>query len=300
MTGLTLTALFFACASRAPAPPSTSSLPAPAATTVSVRQDWTSLSAVRHLNCDTEQCVVVLGDGAWAFQPDTLELVSAAPMPELPEVVSLSESLAPVESSWNQIVHQGWRSPFTSRIPTPDGGRLTYVRGIGSGGARVVRSGGGIRTRPAPDVLGTVAHPRWLALHQTGNQAYLVTWPHSEVIAFDPSTLATSWRADMDAPAVGLFIDPTGRYLVIETGGKAPEHQLLDYSAHPPAVPEGVDPYGDPYVAEIPRPTATHTVVVDLQSVEIALDAPGSFRAWTATPDSGALLATSKGIGRLP
>jgi hypothetical protein len=297
----TIALFLLACATRGPNPVGSPDVVEPTeARKITQTKPWVAMDNLRSLSCEGGECVVVLDEKAWRFDAEKMALNEPIEPPKAHAITALSSTETPVEDAWNQVIQNRWRSPFASRVPTPEGGRLSFVRGLGVAGAQVVRSGGGIRTRPAPSSTAPIAYPRRLAVHQTGHQAYLIAWPHPEIIAFDPRTLKTAWRADMDAPVVGLFVDRTGRYLVVETGGEAPAHQLLDYPTEPPKSPPDVDPYADRYWPSIPRPTARHTVVLDVNTVEIAMDMPGSFRALIGTQEAGTLLATTRGVGKLP
>jgi len=221
------------------------------------------------------------------------------PQAPAPIEISLNEEPAEVGARWNTQIANGWRSPFQEVIPTPKGGRVSYLRSLETDAARLMRTGGGMRAQPAPRAPGPVSYRRWLALHPTGQQAYLIPWPHHEVIALDPDSLMTGWRLDLGEPALGLFIDKTGQYLVGETGGSAESEQLLDYSGDPILADEGTDPAADPGLAEITRPEMTHTFIIDLENQVLVARLPGTYMRFIPLEDV-ALIATTRAIARLP
>ena len=255
---------------------------------------------LRGLSCTDGVCTLVTGAGSQVIDPVTLErgeLVIGAP-PEATKV-TLSEGRRDIGARWNRQISAGWRSPFQEYVPTPTNGRLSYMRSLQSDSARLMRIGGKLRAQPAPHAKSPVAYRRWLALHPSGQQAYLAPWPHTEIIAVDPDRLLTGWRLDLEAPTLGLFVDATGQYLVGETGGSTDLDRLLDFSGDPIAVPDGVDPAGDPHLAEIPRPVSTHTVVIYLTQQTLVARLPGTYMRWV--PVKGhVLIATTKAVGRLP
>jgi hypothetical protein len=134
-----------------------------------------------------------------------------------------------------------------------------------------------------------------MALHPTGQEAYMIVWPNPDLVAFQPNSLETTWRIRLMDPAVGLFVSRNGRYLVAETGGTAPEHQLLDYEHGPLATPTGLDPISDEAIPSIRRPSATHTVVVDLAAGSVVARLPGTHTGFVAN-ENGAVVASSNGV----
>jgi hypothetical protein len=252
------------------------------------------------LSCTEDGCSVLSTAGRRSLDPVSLVLGVATPEAFSPfPAVVLNEEPGATDARWNVQIAGGWRSPFQEQVPTPTGGRLTYMRSMAPGMARLVRFGGGMHAQPAPRASSPFAYRRWLALHPTGKQAYLVPWPHTEVLAVDPDRLLTGWRLDLGSPTLGLFVERTGRYLIGETGAEPSDDRLLDYSGKPIAVDDGVDPSADPHIAEIPRPMGTHTIVIDLEAQTLVARLPGTYRRWVQV-DGGALIATSEAVARLP
>jgi hypothetical protein len=285
------------CAPKKPAPLPEDRTSAPAA---QPRAKAVGVENLRELKCGLNGCTVWTPLGQRSLEPGTLALGALAPgTPPAEAEVILDEAPAPVDARWNQQIAAEWRSPFQEQVPTPTGGRVSYLRSMATGVARLVRFGGGMRAHPAPRAESPVAYRRWLALHPTGQQAYLAPWPHTEIIAIDPDQLLTGWRLELDAPTLGLFVDNTGRYLVGETGAEPTEDRMLDYSEAPIAVAEGVDPTGDPHIAKIPRPLGTHTIVVDLVSQVLVARLPGTYMRWVPQGES-VLIATTQAVARLP
>ena len=138
-------------------------------------------------------------------------------------------------------------------------------------------------------------YPRIMALHPTGQEAYLIVWPNPDLIAFQPNSLETNWRIRLGDPAVGLFVGENGRFLVAETGGVAPDEQLLDYDGHPVNTPTDVDPISDRAIAFTERPKATHTLVIDLAEGRTVARLPGHFVGFHIIED-GAVIATTAGV----
>lgn len=196
---------------------------------------------------------------------------------------------------WNAAVANQWRSPFRTEIPAPDGGFFRSNRGLTPGTSRVVRLGGSVVTARIGLDPGPLAYPHTLALHPTGQEAYLIVWPNPDLIAFNARTLQTTWRIQIGGPALGLFVSADGRYLVAELDGDAPEHQLLDYEPPARRVPEGVDPSADASLAWLERPEAKRTALIDLTAGQVVAILPGKAVGF-ALIDKGAVIASSAGI----
>ena len=151
------------------------------------------------------------------------------------------------------------------------------------------------RQAPPPE---QILYPRVLALHPTGQEAYLIVWPNPDLIAFQPNSLETNWRIRLDGAAVGLFVSENGRYLLAELDGVAPEEQLLDYEGFPVAVPAGSDPISDEAIASLNRPTAQYTVVIDLAEGTTVARLPGPYVGFHLTK-KGAVVASKHGVSIL-
>ncbi len=295
MQWLTLIGLF-ACVSRhTPSPAAVEVQPAFDAVVASA-----SLPGIISIDCNPPgHCSLHTADGTRRFSTSTGEVTSVDDTPHTAsEPWAVSESGEALEVQWNAQVKNTWRSPFRAQIPSPDGGHLRIQRGLTPGTSRVVRLGGSVLTaRQSPDP-GRVAYPNALALHPTGTEAYLVVWPNPFLTAFNVRTLKTTWRISIGDAAQGLFVSEDGRYLVVETGGSAPEHQMLDYEPEARTAPEGVDPSSDETFQWLSRPEATATVLVDLGSGTVATQLPGPFTGFALQKD-GAIIASQNGITRV-
>lgn len=256
------------------------------------------LNQVTGLICDGPACSIQTMNGMYAL--DTLtESVEEAPPSEhdVPNNTTwaINSEPLPLAERWNRQIANTWRSPFCAEIPAPDGGSLRLVRGLTPHTSRVMRVGGKVvvaRQAPAPE---NILYPRVMALHPTGQEAYMIVWPNPELVAFQPNSLETNWRIRLGEAALGLFVSQDGRYLVAELGGTAPEYQLLDYDRGPIATPAELDPIGDEAIHSLHRPPATHTVVVDLAEGQVVARLPGSFIGF-ATMEQGAVAASSQGV----
>lgn len=256
-----------------------------------------SVGGIQAIQCTTDaECTVFATEGNQRFEPTTGELVAsdaapleiAPPWPEAAEPSSIGER-------WNLQIKNLWRSPFQAHVPNPNGGSLRLQRGLTPGTSRVVRLGGASLTaRQAPDP-GPVAYPNALALHPTGTEAYLVVWPNPQLIAFNARTMETTWRTGLGGPAQGLFVSRDGRYLIAESGGIAPEHQLLDYEPLARTPPTGIDPAADASFGWLERPKASGTLLVDLAVGRVVATLPGPFIGFAARKD-GAVIASDSAI----
>ena len=257
------------------------------------------LAGVVSLQCEAKECTIQTQTTQHSLNVESGELAALdSPTPEANDEQaswSLLENPETLADQWNRQIANDWRSPFRREVPSPDGGSLRMVRGLSAHTSRIMRVGGKVvvaRQAPPPDGL---LYPRIMALHPTGQEAYLIVWPNPDLIAFQPNSLATNWRIRLGDPAVGLFVSEDGRFLVAETGGVAPEGQLLDYESNPVDVPTGQDPISDQAVTFINRPLATSTVVVDLALGGPVARLPGPFVGFQLT-ESGAVVASTSGV----
>mgnify|MGYP001209998085 CR=1 FL=1 len=282
-------------------PPSTQS---PVAVTDSARfEPVVSMVNVKNIigiDCDSaRQCTVATASSLHQLNASTGDLSDPSDRTASTDVPwPIDEEPPTLEEQWNAQVHNQWRSPFRAQVPSPSGGRLRLQRGLTPGTSRVVRLGGSVLTaRQAPDP-GHVAFPNALALHPTGAESYLVVWPNPYLIAFETRSMETTWRISLDGPAQGLFVSANGRYLVAETGGVAPEHQLLDYEPTVRVAPEGTDPSADQAFRWVERPPATETVLVDLGAGRVAARLPGPFVGLSVHAE-GAIIASTHRIAHV-
>lgn len=284
------------CMSRTPNPAPSSTVDEAAFDPVVARAE---LTGAQSLSCNDSACRVQAVDGPLEFDATSGAIRDVEGEPAIPSAPwAPSDAVPALEETWNAQVKNQWRSPFRAQVPSPDGGRLRIQRGLTPGTSRVVRLGGSVLTaRQSPDP-GHVAYPNALALHPTGAESYLIVWPNSHLIAFDARTLQTTWRIRLGESSQGLFVSEDGRYLVAESGAKAPEHQMLDYEPVAREAPEGVDPTADEAFGWLNRPTASHTVLVDIGSGRVAARLPGAFVGFALRAD-GAVMASQDGIVRV-
>lgn len=237
---------------------------------------------------------------AWcraALDLGTLTLGAAEPAArpdpgEAPALVELASEVAALRDLHALRARAGWRAPFQRLLIAPDGVPVSLSRGA-EGTGQLVRGGvpprvARVSVSPSPSTF-----PGVLALNPQGHEAYLLAWPGAVLRAFDPLTLESRWTLSLDAPAQGLFVDPTGRFLVAETGPLVPD-RFVDWPlpAVDPAPP--FDPAADPLLRQQDRPPAARTVVVDLAARAILLDARGRLRRWLGDDPARYVLATDQ------
>ena len=275
--------------------------------TTSSLVDSKSYASVLHidevvgLQCADEECRVTTLAGSRQLDIKTGELGelrASESDPADPPRYRLLPTPNPLADLWNEQIANMWRSPFRPEVPSPEGGSLRLIRGLSAHTSRVMRVGGKVvvaRQAPPP---GQIHYPRVMALHPTGQEAYLVVWPNPDLIAFQPNTLETTWRIRLDGPAVGLFVSENGRFLVAELDGTAPEEQLLDYEGGPMDVPPDVDPIADAAIASMNRPIAKQTAVIDLAEGKTVARLPGPYVGFQLTK-KGAVVASKRGVSIL-
>jgi len=257
------------------------------------------LHDVKAFNCSSETCHIETATGIEELQIDamTFKTLKASPSPAV-EPWPAAEQSKDFNTAWNTQVAKKWRSPFRIDIPAPSGGFYRATRGSGVGASRVVRLGGSVVTARQGLEPGPISYPRNLALHPTGTEAYHIVWPNPDLIAFNARTLQTTWRIRLDGPALGLFVSENGRYLLAELDGEAPEHQLLDYEPGDRTPPEGGDPWADPMLRWLERPSAKRTVLVDLALGEPVAMVPGS-AVGLLLIKNGAIVVASQGVAKV-
>ncbi len=231
-----------------------------------------------------------------SLDPPTLGApLACVPLPPLvganDDLEQASKNLA---NAWNHSRRQGWRTGFERLAPLADGVVLLFMPGPESG--TLARLGGApkmirVATR-SPDVR----FPGALATHPTGQEVYLVSWPSPKISALDPVSLEQRWWVMVEGAAQGLFLDPSGRWLVVGRGPPVTD-RLLDWEL--PALGEGqaaeagADPYRDEVLRTMPRPPMEGAVVIDISSQKVAADLPGSWRRLVPAPGGRVLVATN-------
>ena len=222
-------------------------------------------------------------------------LGAEAPLP--PPVPAFPSDLATLAARWNTMIANGWRSPFQTRLPAPGGGVVSYLRGLAPSSAQLMRTGTAPAVAPAPSSSEPGTYPGWLALHPTGQEAYVLVWPDGELRALDPARLEARWRLALRAGAHGLFVDPGGRYLLAEQSGAVEHDRYVDFDVQ--TIGAGADPTGDPELALRSRPPGAETIAVDLARHETALVLDGAYVAWVPRGDAGFIVATRTKIAAL-
>ena len=237
-----------------------------------------------------ELFVVGQQNGGWwraALGPAEARLGEAIPLD-----VGVAEPPRPdeIRLEYHNVARRGLRAPFRAVQPTRDGAMLMYRRGGWSGQSSLVRVGGAMRAVPAPGTIRGAVYPAWISVHPRTGEGYLLPWPGAQLLAFDPETLATQWVVELRSAARALFVDPSGRYLVIAQGGEVQE-RLLDWGV--PGIMANEDPASDLVLRTRPRPHATSVVVVDTTRPAIVAVVEGDYRRWQAWP-GGFLLLTDR------
>ncbi len=332
-----LLALLAACHHAVPPPPAAEPKVATAGSAASLEvTERIAVPDLRSLACDASTCLAIDGttlarldrdplaltaigtlaqsgtlvsDGGWwlvhacagaqcraPLDPATGALGQDEPLPTA--TPAFPSDLTTLSKRWNDMIAHGWRSPFQARIPSPTGGMVSYLRGLQPSSAQLMRTGSAPTVAPAPESSEPATYPGWLALHPTGQEAYVLVWPGGDLRALDPGRLAERWRLSLRPGAHGLFVDAGGRYLLAEQSGAVSHDLYVDYDVQ--TFGAGADPTGDPELALRTRPPGAETVAVDLARHETAVALDGAFVAWVPLPDGGFLVATRQQIAILP
>ncbi|MDP2313003.1 MAG: hypothetical protein Q8P41_08865 [Pseudomonadota bacterium] len=221
----------------------------------------------------------------------------STPAPGLPpldeDAPSLASAAEAFGAAWNAGIAAGWRSGFHRVIVGPGGGRITWLRGI-DGAGQLVRVGNGSRTVRLGAATASVSWPGWLALHPTGVEAYLVAWPSPLVRAFDPATLEMRWTLPLEGAARGLFVDPSGRWLVVAVGPGTTD-RLVEWPVPSLSPVPTADLARDEVLRAIEHPRTDSVVVIDLATQAVAAEARGELRRFLPLPDRP-LVATDKEV----
>lgn len=191
---------------------------------------------------------------------------------------------------WNQALKAGWRSGF-DRIVVASGPATVELTGEMDGSAQLFRHG--VDPAFAKVWLGNAAGMRFpanLAMHPTGVEAYLCAWPSPLVIAFDPLNLQRHWTLPLDGASQGLFVESSGRFLLVGTGSAGTE----PWSWTGPDATENEDPYRDEVLRRQSRPPISAVEVVDLQNHEVRVELKGRYRRWLSLEDGRKLVATDQ------
>jgi hypothetical protein len=235
--------------------------------------------------CGTGWCRAPLDPATGALG---VEALLPAPLPAFPS------DLATLAARWNDMIANGWRSPFQTRIPSPGGGVVSYLRGLQPSAAQLMRTGPTPAVAPAPASSEPATYPGWLALHPTGQEAYVLVWPGGDLRALDPARLEERWRLPLRPGAHGLFVDPGGRYLLAEQAGAVTHDRYVDFDVQ--TVGASADPTGDAELALRARPPGAETIAIDLARRETAVALDGTYVAWVPRGEAGFVVATSRSI----
>jgi hypothetical protein len=196
--------------------------------------------------------------------------------------------------TWAGLMQHSGRLPFHRRVPVAGGGMVTYQRGYGQAGGRLMRIGGGVRSVDAPGIDG-VSCEGWLAPHPSGLEFYLLLWPQPALLAYDSRSMQPRWGLDLPGPAQGLFVDPAGRYALLSLTAPPDEHRLTDH----PAIVLGHAGLADNDALPDDPPDPQAVLLLDLGARSSVAQAKGAFRGWLSTPDGAWILAGSEEIVRL-
>ena len=233
--------------------------------------------------CGGAPCAVRIAGGAWAPADPAPEPAPAGAGPE--EV-----------RAWTRILGQGWRIPFARGVPLRDG-VLTWSRGFGPGSARLMRTGGRLRFASTPEPAGPVTAEGWLCPHPSGTVAWLLLWPEPVIRALDGGSLRVLAEVALPGPAIGLFLDPGGRWLLLGRTAAPDPDRLQDWPARALAADPGRDPLLSGWRSF--GPPMEGVLVVDGLAGGVAASVEGAFRAWIPRPDGAILLATDRVLVRL-
>lgn len=240
--------------------------------------------------------IEVVADDLRTIYPLILEPISlGAPRPadSAPPLSGPTDDLElatqQLAAAWNLARAKGWRTGFERLAPLDDGVALTYMPGMEAG--TLARLGGAPQMVRVPGRSSDVRFPGWLAMHPTGQELYLVTWPAPKISALDPKTLASRWFVTVEGAAQGLLLDPSGRWLVVGRG-PATHDQLVDWELPALSATATADPYRDEVLREMPRPPMEAIAVIDASTHEIVVELPGSWRRLTRAPGGRVLVAT--------
>ncbi len=236
-------------------------------------------------------------EGTCGGTPCAIRVSGTTVTPLDPPVTPGPASASPEEiQAWNAILGKGWRLPFARSVPLR-GGLLTYTRGFGTGAARLMRTGGRLRLAPAPDPPGPVTAEGWLCPRPTGDGAWFLLWPDPTVRLLDGVDLHVQRSVPLPGPAVGLFLDPGGRWLLVGRTAVPDPGALQDWPARPLRVGAARDPLLSDWVAY--EPPVEAVVVVDGRDGVVAATVEGAFRAWIPLDDGVFLLATDRTVVRI-
>jgi hypothetical protein len=223
--------------------------------------------------------------------------VHGLPMAE-PSVAPASEldqdgQAAMFARQFSPAAKSGGRVGFYRLVIAPDGGRLALLPG---NGATLLHTGHGIQAVRLGVQDVAQPWPATLALHPSGQELYVMAWPDGTVRAMDPLTLAPHWTLPLGAPAFGLYIDPTGRYLVGQLASL--EEDDADISAALDRMDSWAEPDGsadDEVLRNRELPPTNATFVLDIADRTVAAALPGRLRRVVNVPD-GLLIATTEAV----
>ncbi len=237
-------------------------------------------------------CVLPLADDGTA---GTCTPIPPVVWPTLDDPPDIASQATRFRAQWNAAIAARGRLGFTTILATPDGGVIALARG-GDGRGQLFRTGGMPKMVPVPTAPSPATLPTPFAMHPSGTEAYLLSWPSAVLRALDPFTLATRWTVSLEGAGQGLFVDPSGRHLLAATG---PEDDSR-FANWPVAWPAPEDPCcADALLRATPRPPQDHVVVVDLATHLVAARAPGRYLRWFPG-DTATWLVTDREVVRVP
>ena len=299
LAGFVIGVLAVGCRHPPPIGPTELGVPAPYAEGgphVLARVEAPGLTAVR---CTTDGCTWSGDDGEHPVLLPSLEPggepIGSDPLAVSADTEDTGGNAPRTVDLLRQALAQGWRIPFAREIPAPDGGTITYMRGMDSRGATLTKVGGGLRQVRAPGVESPISCSGWLSLGPQGSEAYLLVWPSDTLHAFSPLNLGFHWSLPLGGPGVGLFVDPKNRFLALARTSPSTMDQWTDYEAnlHPQ------NPASDASLRVRDLPPVEAVVLVDLLMRREAIQVPGRWVALVEPEDGLLVLATDAGLATL-
>lgn len=279
-------------------------------------QAWTAWAGLLDVACTPDgACEALDGAGHWSFAAATPgERTPWSGIGDLPDVYAPPATSEPGPGELDQdrqaemfarqlsaATRDSGRIGFYRLVVAPDGGRIALIPG---NGATLMHTGHGIKAVRLGLQDAQQPWPATLALHPTGRELYILAWPDGVLRALAPETFEPHWTLALEAPAHGLYIDGTGRYLLGQLtdldadapeGGDRPAASLNRLAPWPE--PDGAT--DDAVLRERDAPPATGTFVIDLGTKSVAAALPGRLRRSIGLT-GGLLVATSEALQFIP
>ncbi len=292
--------------------------PHPTTTASGAKQPWSPWVGLVDAVCAPDaRCEAIDASGRWSFAAtmpgqrtawtdpaDLPGLGAPAAAPDAaPEELDQDGQAAMFARQLSAATHDSGRVGFYRLVVAPDGGRIALLPGNGS---TLMHTGHGIKAVRLGLQEAQQPWPATVALHPTGRELYVLAWPDGVLRALDPATFEPHWTLSLENPAYGLYIDPSGRYLLGELTDL--DADSAD-DADPPAAslnrlapwPEPDGSTDDTVLRNRDAPPATATFVIDLATKSVAAALPGRLRrSIPVVTTPGLLVATSEAIQFIP